>query len=103
MKTKENILLNVTYTTKPGKRTEFLKTLTQLGIVEQSRQELGNHRYDYFYPLESEDQLLLVEIWENDEALASHGQTEHYQQLQSIKSDYLINAIIEKFFIHPCQ
>lgn len=102
MKTKENILLNVTYTTKPGQRTEFLKALTQLGIVEQSKLELGNLRYDYFYPLDSEDQLLLVEIWENDEALAFHAQTEHYQQLQSIKSDYLINATIEKFYIHSC-
>ncbi|WP_373483646.1 putative quinol monooxygenase [Acetobacterium sp.] len=103
MKTKENILLNVTYTTKPGRRTEFLNALTQLGVVEQSKQEFGNHRYDYYYPVDSDDQLLLVEIWENDEALAFHAQTKHYQQLQSIKSDYLLNANIEKFYIHPCE
>lgn len=103
MNTKENLLLNVTYTTKPGKRTAFLNALTQLGVVEKSKQEPGNIRYDYFYPVDSEDQLLLVEIWEDEEALAFHAQTEHYQQLQSIKGDYLINASIDKFYIRPCQ
>ncbi|MBU4438780.1 MAG: antibiotic biosynthesis monooxygenase [Firmicutes bacterium] len=103
MKTKENLLLHVTYTTKPGKRTEFLNTLTQLGVVKKSKQESGNIRYDYFYPLDSEDQLLLVEIWEDDAALAFHAQTEHYQQLQSIKGDYLINVSIEKYYLRPCQ
>lgn len=36
MNTNENLLLNVTYTTKPGKRTAFLKALTQLDVVELS-------------------------------------------------------------------
>lgn len=103
MKTKENLLLNVTYTTKPGKRTEFLSTLTQLGVVTQSKQEPGNIRYDYFYPVDSEDQLLLMEIWTDDEALAFHAQTDHYKQLQTIKGDYLISASIEKFYISGCQ
>ncbi|PKM61252.1 MAG: hypothetical protein CVU99_04280 [Firmicutes bacterium HGW-Firmicutes-4] len=103
MKTKDNLLLNVTYTTKPGKRTEFLNFLTQLGVVEQSKQEPGNLRYNYFYPLDSDEQLLLVEIWEDDEALALHVQTDHYKHLQSIKADYLIDTCIEKFYISPCQ
>lgn len=102
MNTKENLLLNVTYTTKPGKRTAFLKALAQLGVVEKSKQEPGNLKYDYFYPLDSEDQLLLVEIWTDEEALALHTQTEHYQQLQSIKGDYLINASIERFYLRRC-
>lgn len=103
MNTKENLLLNVTYTTKPGKRTAFLNALTQLGVVEKSKQEPGNIRYDYYYPVDAEDQQLLVEIWEDEEALAFHAQTEHYQQLQSIKGDYLINASIEKSYLRPCQ
>nr|WP_320025334.1 putative quinol monooxygenase [uncultured Acetobacterium sp.] len=103
MNTKENLLLNVTYTTKPGKRTAFLTALTQLGVVEKSKQEPGNLKYDYFYPLDAEDQLFLVEIWEDDVALVFHAQTEHYQQLQSIKGDYLISANIEKFYIRSCQ
>lgn len=103
MNMKENLLLNVTYTTKPGKRTEFYNALTQLGVIQKSKQEPGNLRYDYFYPVDSEDQLLLVEIWKDDEALALHAQTEHYQQLQSIKGDYLINASIEKYYLRPCE
>ncbi|MEA4807224.1 putative quinol monooxygenase [Acetobacterium wieringae] len=103
MKTKENLLLNVTYTTKPGKRTEFIKTLTQLGVVEQSKQESGNIRYDYFYPLNSDDQLYLVEIWEDSKALALHTQTEHYKQLQSCKNEYLMHTQIEKFYICTTQ
>ncbi|MBI4856257.1 MAG: antibiotic biosynthesis monooxygenase [Acetobacterium woodii] len=103
MNTKENLLLNVTYTTKLGKRTAFLNALTQLGVVEKSKQEPGNLRYDYYYPIDSEDQLLLVEIWADEEALAFHAQTEHYQQLQAIKGDYLINASIEKLYIRSCQ
>jgi quinol monooxygenase YgiN len=95
----EQLLLNVTYTTKPGQRAEFLNALTQLGVVEKSRQEPGNLKYDYFYPIHSEDQLLLIELWEDHEALASHAKTEHYLQLQTLKGEYLLSANIDKFYI----
>ncbi|WKY45064.1 antibiotic biosynthesis monooxygenase family protein [Eubacteriaceae bacterium ES2] len=101
MTTKQIILIHVTYTAKAKKRNDFLNALSQLGIIEQSKQEPGNIKYDYFLPLDSDDQLFLVEMWEDDEALTFHSQTDHYKQLQSIKNEFLIDTSIKKFYGSP--
>jgi len=101
MKTKENVLLNVTYTAKAGKRAEFFKALNKIEVARHSKEESGNIKYDYFYPADSEDQLFLMEIWEDDAAVAFHAQTDHFKKLQSLKDDYVADVSIEKYTIGP--
>lgn len=62
---------NVTYRTKPGKREEFFKALTELGVRENSIHEAGNRKYDYFFDAQDPDVLLLVESWDSPEAPAA--------------------------------
>ena len=41
----------------------------QSGIVAKIRAEKGNLRYDYFFSLEDPETLLLIDSWENQEAM----------------------------------
>ena len=36
--------------------------------VQKIREEQGNIRYEYFYPVEDEETVLLIDCWENQEA-----------------------------------
>ena len=38
---------NVTYHCKPGKREEFFKAISALGVRAHSNSEAGNVKYDY--------------------------------------------------------
>ena len=102
MKTKENLMLNVTYTLKPGKRAEFFNALNIIEAGKLSKAEPGNIKYEYFYPVDSEDQLFLIEIWKDDAAFSIHINTEHFMKLQSLKEEYVSDVSIEKYTIDKC-
>lgn len=98
-KMNNRILLNVRYTTKPGKRNEFLKKVTEQGIAQASRAEPGNYKYEYYIPADSENVLFLMEMWVSGAAQAAHVKTEHFQRLQALKQDYVTDVSIEKYNI----
>ena len=93
------ILVNVRYTIKFGKRDEFLKKVDEQEIIRDSKAESGNIRYEYFKPIDSENDLLLMEIWNSSVAQITHGKTEHYQRLQILKKEYITDVTIEKYRI----
>ena len=91
------IVLSVTYECKPGAREEFLEMIMTNGIDVASRAETGNIKYDYYMPVESEDEMLLVEKWTDADALASHSKQPHFVKLGELKREYVIDTIIERF------
>lgn len=93
------ILVNVKYTIGLGKRNEFLEKADKLGIIRASKTEPGNFKYEYYIPVESENELFLMEMWVNNAALKMHAETEHYQKLQDLKKEYVTAVSIEKFNI----
>ena len=98
-KMNECLLVNVTYTIKEGKREQFFNKVNEMAIVKDSRQEPGNSKYEYFFPVDSEDKLFLMEMWVNDVAQAIHSKTEHYKKLQFLKEEYVTAVNIEKYNI----
>jgi quinol monooxygenase YgiN len=98
-KMKSRILLNVRYTVRPGKRDEFLEKAGMQGIIRDSRAEPGNYKYEYYIPVDSENDLFLMEMWVSSKSLAAHGRTEHYTMLQALKKEYVTAVAIEKYNI----
>ena len=93
------IVLNVTYKCKPDQREEFLEEIMTEGIDTASRAEAGNLKYDYYLPIDSSDELLLLEKWKDADALAEHGRQPHFKRLGEIKPIYVNDTIIEKFIV----
>ena len=91
------IALNVTYQCKPGKRDEFLEKILAEGIDTASRAEAGNFRYVFYLPADGSDELLLVEKWTDAGALSEHLKKPHLVRLGELKSEYVIDAAIEKY------
>lgn len=90
--------LNVVYTVKDGTRAEFYNKLTEKKIIENSQKEKGNIKYDYYLSMEDQNKILLVESWVNQEEQERHLKTIHYQELQKLKSEYVVNVDIEKYY-----
>jgi quinol monooxygenase YgiN len=93
------IVLNVTYQCKPDLREAFLERILAEGIDEASRSEAGNLKYDYYLPLGGGDELLLVEKWQDADALAAHGRQPHFLRLGALKAEYVNETVIEKFVL----
>lgn len=91
------IVLNVTYKCKTDMREEFLERIMAEGIDAACRAEDGNIKYDYYFPAEDTDELLLVEKWRDAEALSAHGTQPHMEKLRELKAVYVDDMVLEKY------
>ena len=95
----EQILLEVHYTIQPGKRDEFCQKVIEAGIADASRKEKGNLKYDYYIPLDSDDEVCLIELWENPQAQLEHKTLSHFQKLGELKEMYVENTVITTYYL----
>ena len=70
------LVVNIYYTGKNGNAKKFAEEMVSSGIVDKIRDEEGNERYEYFFPMEDEETVLLIDIWKNQEALDLHHKSE---------------------------
>ena len=73
----------------------FYEEVKEAGLVEKSREEAGNLRYDYFFSADKENEILLVEKWESREAQKEHSGLPHFAELGKIKEKYNIQTKAE--------
>ncbi len=91
----EQVLL-VRYQAKPDGREAFVEAMNSSGLLEQIRSEEGCLLYDYYYCAKDPDQLLLVERWASQEALALHAAQPHMAKLRELKERYLVSTELER-------
>lgn len=93
------IVLNVTYKCKPGMKEKFLDAIKAEGIDLACRAEEGNIKYDYYFPADGCDEMLLVEKWRDAEALKTHAGMPHFARLGEIKAEYVDETVIERYSV----
>jgi len=96
-KDNNTLVLNVFYTIVEGKREAFYKKVNEARIPQQSRLEEGNLKYEYYFPVESENQILLIEIWKDEASFNAHKEMEPFKKLQIIKEEYVMDVKFEKY------
>ena len=67
-----SITVNIYYSGKNGSAHQFAREMMESGTVAAIREEPGNLQYAYFYPVEDEETVLLIDSWENQEAIDAH-------------------------------
>ena len=93
------LILHVTFHTKPGTKEIFVKEVLDAGIAKASEAESGNYYYDFFFSAENEDEVLLLEKWESQEALDSHCKQPHFKIIGDIEKKYVTHTDLEKYEI----
>ena len=67
-----SIPVNLYYTGVNGNARKFAEEMMARGIVQQVRAEEGNERYEYFFPAEDPETVLLIDRWKDQAALDFH-------------------------------
>ena len=92
-----SIVINIYYTGKNGDARKFAEEMTAKGIVDRVRAEDGNERYEYFFPMNDEETVLLIDSWKNQEALDYHHKSEMMQEIVELRNKYHLKMKVEKF------
>ena len=66
------------------------------GVIEASRNDAGNVKYDYYFSAERENEILLVEKWETREHLQAHCTMPQMATLAKLKEKYNIQTELEE-------
>ena len=61
------------------------------------RKEEGNERYEYFFPMEDEETVMLIDKWKNQEALDLHHKSDMMKQIANLREKYSLRTKVEKF------
>lgn len=93
------IVLNVTYKCKPGMREAFLDAIKAEGLDAASRAEEGNSRYDFYFSVDSEDGVALIEYWRDEECLALHNTQPHFKRMGELKKEFVEEVDLKKYTV----
>ena len=66
------ITVNLYYTGKNGAARAFAEEMVNSGVVSAIRAEEGNLRYEYFFPMEDPESVLLIDQWRDQAAIDAH-------------------------------
>ena len=92
-----SITVNIYYTGENGSARKFAEEMISSGTVEAIRQEEGNIRYDYFYPVDDVETVLLIDSWESQEAIDIHHGTPMMDTIFALREKYNLHMKVERY------
>lgn len=92
-----SLTINIYYTGVNGSAKEFAKEMLSSGLVDQIRNEEGNKKYEYFYPENDTETVLLIDRWENEEALDKHHKSSMMQEIARLREKYNLTMRVEQY------
>lgn len=88
MKKNNAITVHIYYTGENRSAKAFVKEMLTSGLVNEIRKEKGNRRYEYFFSVEDKETVLLVDSWDNQEAIDLHHHGSNNGTKNQISSTY---------------
>ena len=92
-----SLLIHIYYTGKNGAARGFADEMTAGGTVEKIRAEAGNLRYEYYFPADAPETVLLMDEWKDQAALDVHHKSEMMQTIAALREKYKLKMRVERY------
>lgn len=92
-----SITVNLYYTGENGNALKFAQEMENSGTADAIRREEGNLRYEYFIPMQDEETVLLIDSWENQQALDVHHASPMMQTIAALRDKYDLHMRVERY------
>lgn len=92
-----SITVNIYYKGENGSARKYAEEMIASGTVAAIRKENGNIRYEYFYPVDDEETVLLIDSWENQEAIDVHHATPMMDTISRLREKYNLHMQVERY------
>ena len=91
------IIVNIYYSGSDGNARRFAEEMEKSGTADKIRSEAGNIRYEYFFPLNDPETVLLIDAWENQAAIDVHHASPMMQTIVSLREKYDLHMRVERY------
>ena len=91
------ITVNLYYTGTDGSARAFAEEMVQSGTVAAIRAENGNVRYEYFFPMDDPETVLLIDQWRDQAAIDAHHASPMMARIAALREKYDLHMKVERF------
>ena len=91
------ITINIYYKGTSGSARRFAEEMEDSGTADAIRAEEGNIRYEYFYPRNDCETVLLIDAWEDQTALDKHHASPMMQTISDLREKYDLHMTVERY------
>ena len=91
------IIVNLYYTGTNGNARKFAEEMERSGTADKIRSEAGNIRYEYFFPMNDPETVLLIDAWKSQEAIDIHHSSPMMQTIAALREKYDLHMSVERF------
>lgn len=91
------ITVNIYYTGINGNAKKFAEEMVSSGIVDDIRAEAGNLRYEYFFPMNDKETVLLIDSWKNQHSIDVHHASPMMSKITELREKYDLHMKVERY------
>lgn len=91
------ITVNIYYSGINGNARKFAEEMTISGTVGDIRAEDGNIRYEYFFPMENKETVLLIDSWKDQQAIDAHHASAMMGKILELREKYNLHMKVERY------
>lgn len=91
------ITVNIYYSGINGSARKFAREMMSSGVVSDIRAEDGNLRYDYFYPVDDEETVLLIDSWKDQKSIDIHHASPMMAKIIELREKYDLHMKVERY------
>ena len=92
-----SITVNLYYTGTNGNARKFAREMEDSGTAARIREETGNLRYEYFFPMNDPETVLLIDMWKDQESLDLHHASPMMKTITELRDKYDLHMRAERF------
>ena len=91
------ITINLYYTGTNGNARKFAEEMESSGTAAAIRTEEGNLRYEYFFPMNDPETVLLIDSWSDQAAIDNHHASAMMGTIAALREKYDLHMKVERY------
>lgn len=92
-----SITVNLYYTGSGGSARRFAEEMESSGTAELIRSESGNLQYEYFFPMNDPETVLLIDSWVDQAAIDAHHASPMMARIAELRDKYDLHMRVARF------
>ncbi len=91
------ITVNIYYSGENGNARKFAEEMVSSGVVSDIRAEDGNIRYEYFFPMDDNETVLLIDSWKDQHSIDVHHASPMMAKIIGLREKYDLHMTVERY------
>ena len=91
------ITVNLYYTGENGAARAFAEEMVRSGVAAAIRAEEGNLRYEYFFPMDDPETVLLIDQWRDQASVDAHHASPMMARIAALREKYDLHMRAERY------